>query len=42
MIPGLELVPLEETEICCARRWTGNLSAARDVRAVGASQDGPY
>ena len=42
MIPGLELVPLEETEICCGAAGTYNLCPARDVRTARPSQDGPH
>ena len=42
LIPGLELVPLEESEICCGAAGTYNLTAARDVGAPRPPQDGPH
>ena len=42
MIPGLELVPLEESELCCGAAGTYNLTQPEMSERLGAPQDGQH
>ena len=42
MIPGLELVPLEESELCCGAAGTYNLTQPEMSERLGRPQDGQH